>query len=68
MGCGVVLPRNREESEHGRAEENAGRYHQLVTPSTSGKRPAEIAGATGERITRMTTTQTNTVSKTEMMP
>ncbi len=28
-------------------------YHQLVTPSASGRNAAEMAGATGERSSRM---------------
>ena len=46
----------------------AGGYHQLFTPSTSGSRPAEIAGATGERKARMTAIAPATVSKTDRYP
>ena len=45
-----------------------GGYHQLVTPSTSGSSPAEIAGATGERNPSTTTIAPITLSSTEKNP
>src|SRR5271163_2650205 len=45
-----------------------GEYHQLVTPSTRGNRPAEMAGAIGERIVRRIASDASTVRKTATKP
>src|SRR6266446_5782118 len=45
-----------------------GGYHQLLTPKTSGSRPAEMAGAMGEFSTRITATAPATISNTEGYP
>src|SRR5260370_2263139 len=45
-----------------------GGYHQLLTPSTSGKRPAEIAGAIGDLSSISRATALPTVSRTERKP
>src|SRR6185437_13906133 len=46
----------------------AGGYHQLRTPSTSGSRPEEIAGATGERNASIIAIAPATVSRTDRYP
>src|SRR6516225_11740925 len=45
-----------------------GGYHQLFTPNTRGKRPAEIAGAIGDFSARITATAPPTVRSTDRYP
>src|SRR6516162_2983755 len=45
-----------------------GGYHQLFTPNTRGKRPAEMAGAIGDFSARITATAPPTVRSTDRYP